>query len=113
MLLGPTDQLRRRHLWPVVHPNRSLLASIFALPLVSQRADVVLATDFSHPNPSPTIAAHDLCTNMLIHKELHLLQPGVGHYGEFSGKRWERSTYPAVKEFIQSLQLAYPFKILY
>ena len=49
-----------------------------------------------------TLAAHDLCSKMPMYKKSHLLQPGVGHYGVFSGKRWERRTYPAVKEFIQS-----------
>ncbi|MFM8464635.1 MAG: hypothetical protein ACKOA0_11160 [Burkholderiaceae bacterium] len=43
-----------------------------------------------------------MCSKMPMYKKSHLLQPGVGHYGVFSGKRWERRTYPAVKEFIQS-----------
>jgi poly(3-hydroxybutyrate) depolymerase len=28
------------------------------------------------------------------------VQPGVGHYGVFSGKRWESAIYPRVRELI-------------
>ena len=28
------------------------------------------------------------------------LQPGVGHYGVFSGSRWEAEVYPVVRNFI-------------
>jgi poly-beta-hydroxyalkanoate depolymerase len=30
----------------------------------------------------------------------HHLQPGVGHYGVFSGKRWETQVYPIVRNMI-------------
>jgi poly-beta-hydroxyalkanoate depolymerase len=32
----------------------------------------------------------------------HHLQAGVGHYGVFSGRRWESQVYPQVRNFIQS-----------
>jgi poly(3-hydroxybutyrate) depolymerase len=32
----------------------------------------------------------------------HHLQPGVGHYGVFSGKRWTHQIYPIVRHVIQS-----------
>ncbi len=51
-----------------------------------------------------TLAAQDLCSRMPIYKKTHHLQAGVGHYGVFSGKRWERRIYPVVREFIQSAQ---------
>jgi poly-beta-hydroxyalkanoate depolymerase len=28
------------------------------------------------------------------------MQPGVGHYGVFSGKRWETHVYPIVRNLI-------------
>jgi poly-beta-hydroxyalkanoate depolymerase len=28
------------------------------------------------------------------------MQPGVGHYGVFSGKKWENQIYPLVKNVI-------------
>lgn len=49
-----------------------------------------------------TMAAHDLCTGLPPHMKSHHLQAGVGHYGVFSGRRWEAQTYPLVRNFIQS-----------
>jgi polyhydroxyalkanoate depolymerase len=49
-----------------------------------------------------TLAAHDLCTSLKPGKKLHHLQPGVGHYGVFSGSRWKRQIYPVVRAFIQA-----------
>jgi polyhydroxyalkanoate depolymerase len=47
-----------------------------------------------------TMAAHDLCTGIPVARRRHHLQPGVGHYGVFSGRRWERDVYPQIKQFI-------------
>jgi len=30
------------------------------------------------------------------------VQPGVGHYGVFSGSRWKRHIYPMVRDVIHS-----------
>ncbi|WP_375456649.1 polyhydroxyalkanoate depolymerase [uncultured Methylobacterium sp.] len=49
-----------------------------------------------------TMAAHDLCTSLAPHMRSHHLQAGVGHYGVFSGRKWESQTYPLVRNFIQS-----------
>ena len=49
-----------------------------------------------------TMAAHDLCTSLAPHMRTHHLQAGVGHYGVFSGRKWEGQTYPLVRNFIQS-----------
>jgi len=51
-----------------------------------------------------TLAAQDLCHRMPVYRKTHLLAPGVGHYGVFSGRRWERRIYPAVRDFIASAQ---------
>lgn len=48
-----------------------------------------------------TSAALDLCRGVPRRKKLHRLQPGVGHYGVFSGRRWETEVYPAVRDFVQ------------
>ncbi|HTW35992.1 MAG TPA: polyhydroxyalkanoate depolymerase [Rhizomicrobium sp.] len=50
--------------------------------------------------PGQTMAAHDLCTSIKPHRKQHHLQPGVGHYGVFSGARWRREIYPAVQSHI-------------
>jgi poly(3-hydroxybutyrate) depolymerase len=47
-----------------------------------------------------TAAALSLCTGLRAHKKQHHLQLGVGHYGVFSGRRWELQVYPAVRNMI-------------
>lgn len=47
-----------------------------------------------------TMAAQDLCTNIPPAKRRHYVQTGVGHYGVFSGKRWDKEVYPVVRDFI-------------
>ena len=32
----------------------------------------------------------------------HYVQPGVGHYGVFSGKRWNQQIYPIVRDVIHA-----------
>ncbi len=48
-----------------------------------------------------TVAAHDLCRNLPPAKHAHHLQPRVGHYGVFNGRRWQTEIYPKVQEFIR------------
>jgi poly(3-hydroxybutyrate) depolymerase len=47
-----------------------------------------------------TLAAHDLCVSVPAARRRHHLQAGVGHYGVFSGSRWQREIYPLVRSFI-------------
>jgi hypothetical protein len=47
-----------------------------------------------------TAAAHDLCTGLRPYLKRHHMQPGVGHYGVFSGNRWTNQIYPLVKNVI-------------
>ena len=49
-----------------------------------------------------TLAAHDLCSSLKPFRKRHHLQPGVGHYGVFSGKKWEGQIYPLVRNAILS-----------
>ena len=46
-------------------------------------------------SPGQTFAAHDLCSSIKPMRKRHHLQPGVGHYGVFSGRRWEHADLPA------------------
>jgi poly(3-hydroxybutyrate) depolymerase len=48
-----------------------------------------------------TEAAHSLCLNIPRDRREHLLAPGVGHYGIFSGRRWRELIYPRVRDFIK------------
>jgi poly(3-hydroxybutyrate) depolymerase len=50
--------------------------------------------------PGQTLAALDICSSIKPHRKQHHLQPGVGHYGVFSGTRWKREIYPHVQMHI-------------
>jgi polyhydroxyalkanoate depolymerase len=47
-----------------------------------------------------TVAAHELCSAIYANRKRHHLQPGVGHYGVFSGRRWSTQIYPMVRNMI-------------
>jgi polyhydroxyalkanoate depolymerase len=49
-----------------------------------------------------TVAAHDLCSTLRPFMKRHHHQTGVGHYGVFSGRKWESQVYPIVRNFISS-----------
>jgi polyhydroxyalkanoate depolymerase len=49
-----------------------------------------------------TVAAHELLTGLRPSMKRHHLQSGAGHYGVFSGKRWEAQVFPLVRDFIRS-----------
>ncbi|MDB5597049.1 MAG: poly(3-hydroxybutyrate) depolymerase [Hyphomicrobiales bacterium] len=49
-----------------------------------------------------TLAAQDLCNGLRPYMKSHHMQPGVGHYGVFNGRRWESQIYPVVRNHIQS-----------
>ncbi|MBA3053942.1 MAG: polyhydroxyalkanoate depolymerase [Sphingomonadales bacterium] len=50
-----------------------------------------------------TAAAHFLCSGLRPHLKRHYLQPGVGHYGVFSGSKWERYVYPQVRNLVLAM----------
>ncbi|MDR3151631.1 MAG: polyhydroxyalkanoate depolymerase [Holosporaceae bacterium] len=50
--------------------------------------------------PGQTFAAHGLCPNIPTDMRAHHLQPGVGHYGVFSGSKWRSQIAGKVEEFI-------------
>ena len=51
-----------------------------------------------------TVAAHDLCSGLAPWRKTHHVQLGVGHYGVFSGRRWQQQIYPRVRELVHSMQ---------
>ncbi len=51
-----------------------------------------------------TLAAQDLCDKLRPYMKTHHVQTGVGHYGVFNGKRWERHIYPRVRAMIYDNQ---------
>jgi len=50
--------------------------------------------------PGQTYAAHALCSGIPKTRRRHHLQEGVGHYGVFTGSRFELEIYPAIRSFI-------------
>jgi polyhydroxyalkanoate depolymerase len=56
--------------------------------------------------PGQTQAAHALCTGIPDSRKRHHLQEGVGHYGVFSGSRWESSIYPVLRDFVAAARPA-------
>jgi poly(3-hydroxybutyrate) depolymerase len=47
-----------------------------------------------------TSAAHTLVTGLREEQRGRYIQPGVGHYGIFAGRRWDSEVYPVVRDFI-------------
>ena len=50
-----------------------------------------------------TSIAHELCSSLRPHLKRHHLQPGVGHYGLFSGSKWEKQIYPQVRNLVLAM----------
>ena len=51
-----------------------------------------------------TLAAQDLSSSLRPYMRTHYVQPNVGHYGVFSGKRWQNHIYPVVRDVIHVSQ---------
>jgi poly(3-hydroxybutyrate) depolymerase len=51
-----------------------------------------------------TQAAHRLCLGLPIELKEDYIQPHVGHYGVFNGKRFREEIYPRVREFVRRME---------
>ncbi len=51
--------------------------------------------------PGQTQATHGLCINLPDSMRRDYVQPGVGHYGVFNGRRWHTEIAPRVRAFIR------------
>jgi poly(3-hydroxybutyrate) depolymerase len=49
-----------------------------------------------------TVAAQDLCASVRPYMKTHHIQTGVGHYGVFSGRKWNQQIYPRVRDVIHA-----------
>jgi polyhydroxyalkanoate depolymerase len=54
--------------------------------------------------PGQTLAAQDLCSKLRPYMRTHYVQAGVGHYGVFSGRRWQNHIYPLLRDVIHVSQ---------
>lgn len=50
-----------------------------------------------------TAAAHRLCDGLRPHLKRHHYQVGVGHYGTFSGRRWNGQIYPVIRNLVLAM----------
>jgi len=53
-----------------------------------------------------TQAAHEICANIPEAMRRDYIQPGVGHYGVFSGRRFRSEIYPRMRDFMRAFQSA-------
>lgn len=51
-----------------------------------------------------TQAAHDLCVNIPDGERFHYMQPKVGHYGVFNGRRWRTEIQPRIRDMIRAIR---------
>ena len=54
--------------------------------------------------PGQTLAAQDLCSKLRPYMRTHTVQAGVGHYGVFSGRKWQQHIYPMLRDVIHVSQ---------
>ena len=54
-----------------------------------------------------TQAAHVLCSGLPEEMKQDYVQPGVGHYGVFNGRRFREEIYPRVKAFIRQAETGF------
>ena len=47
-----------------------------------------------------TLAAQELCSSVRTYRRVHHMQAGVGHYGVFSGRKWNNEIYPLLRDFV-------------
>ena len=50
-----------------------------------------------------TAAAHDLCSSLPKAMKFNWVEPKVGHYGTFNGRRWRKNIQPFIAEMIRHL----------
>lgn len=103
--LQTVDHVFQRHLLPkgeFVHRDRRVdLSAITDIPLMTVEGE---NDDIS--GIGQTQAAHALCPNAPKHLSQDWVQPGVGHYGVFNGRRFEAEILPRANAFQQQAQTA-------
>jgi poly(3-hydroxybutyrate) depolymerase len=101
--LQTVDEVFQRHLLPMgrmVHRGRPVdpraLTDIGLMTVEGERDDI--------SGVGQTQAAHGLCPNVPAERRELYVQPGVGHYGVFNGRRFVEEIYPRVSRFIAARQ---------
>jgi poly(3-hydroxybutyrate) depolymerase len=97
--LQTIDIVFQRHLLPKGelmhrgrHVNTAAITDIGLMTVEGEKDDI--------SGIGQTQAAHDLCVNIPAELKEDYVQPGVGHYGVFNGRRFREEIYPKVRDFI-------------
>ncbi len=97
--LQTVDIVFQRHLLPtgtLIHRGRRVapeaMTDIGLMTVEGERDDI--------SGVGQTQAAHGLCINTPAEMRELYVQPGVGHYGVFNGRRFVEEIYPRVRDFI-------------
>lgn len=97
--LQTVDEVFQRHLLPkgeMVHRGRRVapeaMTDIGVMTVEGERDDI--------SGVGQTQAAHAICVNVPDSMRELYVQPGVGHYGVFNGRRFVEEIYPRVRRFI-------------
>jgi poly(3-hydroxybutyrate) depolymerase len=105
--LQTVDVVFQRHLLPrgeLFHDGRRVnlaaLKDIGLMTVEGERDDI--------SGVGQTQAAHGLCVNIPRAKRELYVQPGVGHYGVFNGRRFNEEIYPRVRDFIARMEADLP-----
>lgn len=80
--------------WRGIPVRPAAIRGTFLLTVEAERDDICAQ--------GQTSAALDLCSGLPDGMKHHHLQEGVGHYGVFSGRRWEGEIYPVIRDMIRS-----------
>ncbi|MBV8593957.1 MAG: polyhydroxyalkanoate depolymerase [Caulobacteraceae bacterium] len=103
--LETVDIVFQRHLLPtggLVHDGRKVdlaaLADIGLMTVEGQNDDI--------SGVGQTQAAHALCPNIPEAMKSLYVQPGVGHYGVFNGRRFVEEIHPRIADFIARREAA-------
>jgi poly(3-hydroxybutyrate) depolymerase len=105
--LQTVDVVFQRHLLPrgeLVHRGRRVdpaaMTDIGVMTVEGENDDI--------SGVGQTQAAHALCVNVPAAMRELYVQPGVGHYGVFNGRRFASEIYPRVRDFIGRREEALP-----
>jgi poly(3-hydroxybutyrate) depolymerase len=97
--LETVDLVFQRHVLPkgeLIHRGRrvdpSVITDIGIMTVEGEKDDI--------SGVGQTQAAHGLCSNVPENLRELYVQPGVGHYGVFNGRRFVEEIYPRVRDFI-------------
>ena len=99
--LDTVEQVFQRHALPLgemrfkgIRIEPRAIKKTFLLTVEGEKDDICAV--------GQTLAAQDLCSGLRPYMKTHHMQAGVGHYGVFSGRRWDSQIYPVVRSHIQA-----------